>query len=189
MIRFVQDTDIQDIIQIYAPYIKDTAITFEYEIPTYHDMLKRVQNISQTYPYIVYLSNQQVIAYAYAHAYSERAAYQWSVELSIYVHKDHLRQGIGQILYNALLDLLKAQNIHTVYACITSPNDNSDHFHQALGFKAIGHFTKAGFKLGKWRDVTWYEKTILDYEEQPRPMIPIQDLNSKIIHDLLQKYQ
>ena len=138
-IRLVQEADAEEILSIYEPYIKETAITFECEMPSLGEFRNRIQEISVDYPYIVCLSNGKIIGYAYAHRQMERAAYQWNVELSVYIDKSHLRCGMGKTLYSALIEILKLQNVRNVYGGVTSPNENSERLHEYFGLKSWGY--------------------------------------------------
>ncbi len=98
------------------------------------------KTIAADYPYLVCLSDDKIVGYAYAHKHHERDAYQWNAELSVYIRKDHMRCGIGKVFYNALMDILKMQNIRNVYGCVTVPNENSERFHESFGFRRVGDF-------------------------------------------------
>lgn len=172
-LRLALESDIQAILRIYAHYI-DTPITFEYELPTLQEFMNRWERISNQYPYIVCEEAGEVIAYAYASRQRERAAYQWNVELSIYVAPAYTARGIGKQLMSALLELLKLQKIRNVYGCITLPNDASVRLHESFGFQRIGIYHNTGFKCGAWYDVVWYEKQIMSYDE-PSPLIPFSE--------------
>ena len=138
IIRMVKDTDAQEILSIYAHYIKETAITFEYEVPTLAEFTKRIREISSDYPYLVCWLDGNIIGYAYAHRQMERAAYQWNAELSVYIDKSHLHHGIGKALYSALIKILRMQNVCNLYGSVTSPNKNSEKLHEAFGFSKLG---------------------------------------------------
>ncbi|MDO4273275.1 MAG: GNAT family N-acetyltransferase [Eubacteriales bacterium] len=184
-IRFAEENDAAEILSIYEPYIKDTAVTFEYETPSLDEFSQRIRNISSQYPYIVCISDNKIIGYAYAHRHMERAAYQWNAELSVYIEKSCLRCGTGKILYQALIDILKLQNIRNVYGCVTSPNPNSEKLHEYFGFKKSGVYHNTGFKCGAWRDVIWFEKQINDHTLNPAPFLPIQYVDKKILEGIL----
>ena len=157
-IRTASPSDAPALLSIYAPYVENTAITFEYTVPTPEDFRERIARTLDRYPYLVAQLNGTVMGYAYASAFHPRAAYDWSAEVSIYVSEDARGSGIGTRLYAALEDILKQQNIVNVNACIAFPNPGSISFHEKLGYQTVGHFTKCGYKLGRWWDMIWMEK-------------------------------
>lgn len=183
-LRMANVNDAEEILRIYAPYVRDTIITFEYEVPTISEFRERIKNTLENYPYIVCLIGDKIIGYAYAGKYKERAAYMWNAELSIYLDKEYTKHGIGKILYKALLDILKIQNIQNVYGCITADNIASEKFHEHFGFNKLGIFHKSGYKFNKWHDVTWYEKNIGGYGE-PKEVISIKEVDNKSIDEIL----
>lgn len=185
--RLVKKSDAQEILDIYTPYITESTITFEYEVPSLDEFEKRIENISDRFPYIVCILDNQIIGYAYAHELSERAAYQWSAELSIYLKQGLDKKGIGSIMYNLLMDILKLQNIKNVYGCITGENERSIKFHENLGFELVGKYKKAGYKFDKWLDVVFYEKEIGEKDENPDFIIPIKDIDKESINRILQQ--
>lgn len=172
-IRLASPEDAPSLLNIYAPYVRDTAITFEYDVPTVEEFRSRIEHTLRTYPYLAAEIDGQAAGYAYASAFKGRAAYDWSVETSIYVSMDCRGRGIGTRLYAALEDLLRRQNILNVNACITYPNPDSIRFHERLGYRTVAHFTKCGFKLGRWYDMIWMEKMLGEHTEKPRSVIPL----------------
>lgn len=187
-IRFMGDEDIADILAIYESYITDTTITFECNVPSLEEFTKRTKTIASDYPYLVCLIDDKIVGYAYAHRHHERDAYQWNAELSVYIHKDHMRCGIGKVFYNALMDILKLQNIRNVYGCVTVPNENSERFHESFGFRRVGDFFNTGYKLGAWLDVAWFEKAIGAYDADPKPILSISELDRKLLGAVLDRY-
>lgn len=175
MIRFAKETDAKALLSIYQHYI-DTEITFEYELPSEQEFQKRIRAVSEEYPYLVYEKNGEILGYAYAHRHLERAAYQWNVELTVYLHPDAVSRGIGRKLYEELLGILKEQGICNAYSLVTRPNEKSEKLHEAMGFTRLGVLKNTGYKNGKWRDVSWYEKQLNPYTENPSPFIKIGDL-------------
>ncbi|NPV93526.1 MAG: N-acetyltransferase [Firmicutes bacterium] len=159
-IRLAAPSDAAGILDIYAPFILNTAVTFELEVPTVQEMAQRIENTLARYPWVVWEVDRKVAGYAYASTYNERAAYQWSVVSSVYVDQSCRKQGGATRLYSALRDFLRLQGFHRVYAIIALPNQASERFHQGFGFEAVGTFHRAGFKLGQWHDVGWYELSI-----------------------------
>ena len=183
LIRFVRNQDAARILEIYAPYITDTVISFEYDVPSLADFTARVKKISSKYPYLVYERDGVVIGYAYASPYIERAAYDYTVDLSVYVDAAYCGQSIGECLYASLLDILAKQGFYNAYACITATNQNSLNFHKRMGFTDAGTHPLAGFKHGKWLDVCWYYKRLQADTNPPQPLKQISSFNNS---DLLQ---
>lgn len=166
-IRPATPLDAEEILNIYAPYITDTAITFEYTVPNLEDFRQRIVNTLQKYPYLVALEDDKIVGYAYAGVFKGRAAYDHCVETSIYVQMDVHGKGIGKALYAELEERLKEQGILNVNACITwSEKENeyvthqSPDFHEHLGYKRCAHFHQCGYKFGQWFDMIWMEKMI-----------------------------
>ena len=179
IINRVEMEDAEELLSIYAPYVKNTAISFEYEIPTVEEFMNRISHISSKYPYIKAVEDGKIMGYAYANTFKGRKAYDWSVETSIYVKANSSRKGVGTLLYNELERYLKLQNIINVNACITYPNEKSENFHKKFGYKTVGHFTKCGYKFGQWNDMIWMEKFIGEHTIPPKAVIPFSELNLK----------
>ncbi|SDI26840.1 GNAT family N-acetyltransferase [Desulfosporosinus hippei] len=182
--RMATKEDAEEILELYAPYVTDTAITFEYEVPSVQEFAERISNITKKYPYLVAIENKRIIGYAYASAFKERAAYDWAVETSVYLRQDCRGKGVGKKLYLALEEILRQQNILNLNACIayTTTEDGyltngSTYFHNQLGYKKVGHFTKCGYKFNTWYDMIWMEKMIGEHSCNPEPVIPITDLH------------
>lgn len=159
--------DAAELLDIYAVYVKDTAISFEYDIPTVSEFAKRIETISSKYPYLKIVENGRILGYAYASAFKGRRAYDWSVESTIYIRKDLRNRGIGKILYAELERILSAMGILNMNACIAVPKGEDSHltndsvlFHEALGFKPVGIFHDSGYKFNTWYDMTWMEKML-----------------------------
>lgn len=184
--RLADVSDTKEILDIYAPYITDTAITFEYDIPSIEEFRGRIEHISLEYPYVVCTYKDEIIGYAYAHRYGERAAFQWDVELSIYLDMNFKSLEIGKILYNKVIEILKLQNVQNIYACITSANDKSIKFHEKMGFEFIGIFKDTGYKFDKWYDITWFGMRVKDKNEKPAKVKNIKDIDFKDISAILE---
>lgn len=129
-IRMAEESDAQALLAIYAPYVEKTAVTFEYEVPTVLEFKNRIASTLKRYPYLAAIRDGHILGYAYASAFKERAAYDWAVETSIYVSEGARRTGAGSLLYEALEDYLKRQNVINVNACIAYPNPGSIAFHE-----------------------------------------------------------
>lgn len=167
-IQKVTVKDAKELIDIYAPYVRDTAISFEYEVPTVTEFEERIKKISSKYPYLKVTDDSgKILGYAYAGAFKERAAYDWAVETTIYIKEGYHKKGIGKYLYEALEEELKAMGVLNLNACIayTQCEDRyltnaSMHFHESLGYKLVGIFHKCGYKFNTWYDMIWMEKLI-----------------------------
>ena len=188
IMRLVTKEDAEEILKLYAPYVTDTAITFEYNVPSIEEFSERINNIAKKYPYIVAIENNRIIGYAYASAFKERAAYDWAVETTIYLGQDSRGKGVGKKLYLALEKILKKQNILNLNACIAYASaedvyltNASTYFHNQLGYKKVGHFSKCGYKFETWYDMIWMEKMIGEHSCNPKPVILITDLHELVI--------
>ena len=167
-IRNVSLDDVKDILNIYSYYIKNTAITFEINVPKEEDFKLRIKEISNNYPYIVLLKDGIIKGFAYSHIYYGRDAYKYSHEVSIYIDKDSKGLGYGKKIYLELESRLKKLGIINLYAAIALPTiendkylDNaSELFHLKMGYKRIGLFSKCGYKFNNWYDLIWMEKII-----------------------------
>ncbi|WP_024734719.1 GNAT family N-acetyltransferase [Enterocloster asparagiformis] len=168
-IRPAVAADAAALLEIYAPYVRETTITFEYETPGKETFAGRIEGIAAEYPYLVCEIDGRIAAYAYGHRHMERAAYQWNAELSVYVDRGQLRRGIGRALYQAVMEILKLQNVQTVYGIVTSPNENSERLHVAMGFTKRALFPQMGYKFGGWLDVAWYEKNLGGHGKDMEP--------------------
>lgn len=175
-IRLATPADAAALLEIYAPYVRDTAITFEYEVPSLSEFAERIRHIQTKYPYLVAEENKTLYGYAYASDFKGRAAYAWSVETSIYVRRDTRHRGIGGKLYRALEDCLARQHVCNLCACIAYPNPESIAFHEAWGYKQAAHFHASGFKLDSWQDMIWMEKTLCPHSIPPKAFVPITEI-------------
>lgn len=178
-IRWAKASDAAQLLDIYAPYVKDTAITFEYMVPTMEEFSERMRKTLTKYPYLVAVQEEQILGYAYASEFKSRAAYDWAVETTIYVKQETRKSGVGKKLYLDLEGVLKRQNICNLYACIAYPNPGSIGFHEHLGYQTIGHFSKCGYKFETWYDMIWMEKMIGEHTINPEPFIPITELDDQ----------
>ena len=176
-IRMASESDAEEILAIYAPYVLHTAITFEYVVPTVEEFKKRIKKTVEKFPYLVAVKDGRILGYAYVSPFKERAAYDWAVETSIYIKEECREGGIGKKLYLALEGILKKQNIINLNACIAYPNPKSIGFHEHFGYKTVGHFTKCGYKFDTWYDMIWMEKMIDEHTIPPKPVIPVAELD------------
>lgn len=175
-IRLATPEDAPALLAIYAPYVENTAITFEYEVPAIDDFRERIRHTLEQYPYLVAEMNNRICGYAYASCFKTRAAYRWSVETSIYVREDAKSMGVGRALYEALESCLARQNVCNLCACIAYPNPASEAFHKRFGYKTVAHFHKSGFKNNQWVDMIWMEKELCPHSIPPLPFIPFPEL-------------
>jgi len=157
IVRLADAGDAAAIAAIYAPSVTDAATSFELAPPTPHDIAGRIAATSPHAPWLVLIRAGEVAGYAYASRHRERAAYQWSVDTSVYVRADQRRTGVGRALYRVLLALLEVQGFYAVHAGITLPNPGSVALHEAVGFRRIGVEPAVGYKLGAWHDVGWWQ--------------------------------
>ncbi len=157
MIRVVRNKDIPQICAIYNYYIDNTTHTFEEEPVSLVEMAKRVSTITGSLPWYVYEDGGQVLGYAYAAKWKERAAYRHTVESTVYVEKNAIGRGIGEKLYRSLLAELKSREKHAVLAGIALPNERSRRLHARLGFKKVGRLREVGYKCNRWVDVEYWE--------------------------------
>ncbi len=182
-IRVATIDDAAAVQQIYAPFCEASAITFEEEPPTVSEIERRIESTLETYPWLVYEETTQadsptVVGYAYADSLRKREAYQWVVELSVYVKEGYRSTGIGTALYTKLLRLLEQQGIRDAYAVTTLPNQATVEFHDRLGFERLVDFPKMGYTEGKWHDVAWWRYEINPKCDEPEPIIPFADLRA-----------
>ncbi len=168
-INLITNNDIEGVLKVYAPYIEETAISFEYEVPTLEEFIGRVHAITKQYPWLVAKEHGNVIGYAYGTTHRARTAYQWSVEVAIYMAKDYRGKGIGKQLYHQLFELLKQQGYCTAFAGMTLPNEKSEALHLSCGFEEIGVFKNIGYKNNQWHSVKWFQKQLGDYNKVELP--------------------
>ena len=184
-IRTVQLSDAEAILKVYAPFITDTCISFEYVVPSMEEFSQRIASISAEYPYIVLEEAGEIVGYAYSHRYLERVAYSWDVEVTIYLAPKVQGKGLGVILYDALEKLMALQNIKNLYSCITGDNVHSIEMHRSMGYELIGTFPKAGFKHDRWLDVVWMAKAIGEKENAPLPFVPFAEVEANSVQEVL----
>ena len=159
-IRLATPTDAPGIAAIYRPYVEGTVISFELTPPADADMAGRISRVIAELPWLVCEEAGAILGYAYASRHHDRAAYQWSVDTSVYVHEAQRRRGLGHALYTELFACLRDQGYYTAYTGITLPNIASVALHERFGFEPVGIYRKAGFKLGRWWDVGWWQKPL-----------------------------
>jgi L-amino acid N-acyltransferase YncA len=176
MIRFYTPADAAAMLEIYRPYVTQSAVSFEYEPPTLDQFTARLAGFAAVYPVLVCQLDGQIAGYAYAHRLQERKAYDWNAETTIYVDKRFARRGVARALYQALFALLRLQHVHTLYAIITQPNRPSMEFHRAMGFETVYIQQNAGYKMGLWRDVAWMRHVLTPCQGAPEALMPVSAL-------------
>ncbi|HSS23913.1 MAG TPA: GNAT family N-acetyltransferase [Mycobacterium sp.] len=160
-------------VEIYRPYVLDTVITFETDVPSVEEMAGRIVDARALHEWLVLEVDGDVTGYAYAHQLNSRAAYQWSVETSVYLAQDALRSGGGRMLYAELLRRLTECGFRRAFAGIAQPNDASNALHQAFGFRRVGRFRRVGWKHGAWHDVEWWQLDVIGPDDEVDPPRPI----------------
>ena len=158
MIRIATEADVAQMLAIYAPYIENTTITFEYHVPTEMEFLERFRRITTRFPWLVWEENGRILGYAYGSAPFERDAYRWCAEDSVYLLPEAQGKGIGSRLCLALEKVLFYQGFRRIYALITAENKKSVIFHQKLGYTLRAELPDTGYKFGRWIGVVWMDK-------------------------------
>jgi L-amino acid N-acyltransferase YncA len=173
-VRMATDHDAAAVAAIYEPIVRETAISFELLPPTAEEMRTRIENTLPHLPWLVSIDGGGTInGYAYASKHRERAAYQWSVDTTVYVRVDSRGKGVGKALYHALFNELVALGYCQAFAGIALPNDSSVRLHESVGFTPIGIYRQVGFKLGRWHDVGWWQRPLcsISVPEAPKSYI------------------
>ena len=185
MIRLATPRDAAGIHAIYAPVVRDTFISFELEAPTESQLAQRVAATLRRFPWLVEEDAEGIAGYAYACEHRERLAYQWSVDVSCYVHPRARRRGVGRALYRSLLAVLRAQGFCNAFAGIALPNPASVALHESVGFTLLGQYRNVGFKSGAWRDTGWFQCPIGDLPAEPRAPLAIPELEGEVLERAL----
>jgi phosphinothricin acetyltransferase len=183
VIRTAAPDDAAELLNIYRPYVEETAISFEYETPSVVEFEQRIRDTLVRYPYLVAETADGIAGYAYAAPFKTRPAYDWSVETTIYLRKDCRGQGIGSLLYEALETALRRQHILNANACI-AVTDTEDpyltnasmHFHEHMGYRLVARFHQSGCKFHRWYDMIWMEKMLGEHTADAKRPIPFSDL-------------
>lgn len=176
MIRAATVEDAAALLEIYGYYVKNTAITYEYDVPTEENFRQRIQKTLTQHPYLVWEENGRILGYAYAGRFFERKSFDWAAEASVYVHKDARGQGIGPKLYEKLEECLRMQGYVYLNVRIAYPETedeyltrNSVRFHEHMGYKLCAHFRNCANKFGRWYDLVQMEKYLCDLPQHPQP--------------------
>lgn len=189
-VRAATPQDAEQLLEIYTPFVISadcslSNVSFELEAPSVEEFSQRIVDISSKYPYLVGEKDGQILGYVYCHPYRERLAYQWSVEVTIYLAPAGQGKGLGRVLYEAMESILRLQGITMLYSCITLGNEHSIKMHEALGYRLIGTFSKSGYKNGQWLDTVWLEKQLQACPAQPANMKSWRDLPSAAVENVL----
>ena len=178
IIRIASPKDAPALLEIYAPYVQKTAISFECEVPSAEEFQTRIKTVLQKYPYLVAEKNGEVLGYACTHSFVGRVAYDHCAETTIYLKENSRKSGIGKRLYLALEEISRAQNIYNLNACIGYPEAEDEHltmnsilFHEHMGYRFVGRFHKCGYKFGTWYDMAWMEKVLTQHPKTPQPVV------------------
>lgn len=187
-IRVATPKDGAALLNIYKWYIENTAVTFETEVPSVEEFERRIENTLVRFPWLVCEIDGAVAGYAYASKHRERAAYQWSADLSIYVDAKFHRKHIATALYQVSVETLRLQGYYTAFAGVTTPNPKSEAFHADYGFDTVGVFENVGYKLGQWWGVKWFKYALTDYQKVPStpkafPEVAGTEIFEKILRD------
>lgn len=171
-VRAAMPQDAEQLLEIYTPFVisEDCSVSnvsFELTAPSLAEFRQRIVDISSKYPYLVGEKDGQILGFVYCHPYRERLAYQWSVEVTIYLAPAGQGKGLGRLLYETMEKLLCLQGVTMAYSCITVGNDHSIKMHEAVGYRLIGTFSKSGYKNGQWLDTVWLEKQLQPCPKQP----------------------
>jgi L-amino acid N-acyltransferase YncA len=173
-IRMAGLGDAGAVAEIYRPYVTDGVTSFEVTPPSAAEMARRIEAVLALAPWLIALDEAGApIGYAYASRASEREAYQWLVDASVYIRAGHHRRGVGRALYGALFPLLRLQGFYVVHAGVTLPNAASVGLHESFGFRPIGVYPAVGWKLGAWRDVGWWNLPLQERPATPAPPLPL----------------
>ncbi|WP_458206512.1 arsinothricin resistance N-acetyltransferase ArsN1 family B [Haladaptatus sp. NG-SE-30] len=188
-IRLATESDAPQIAAIYEPIVRETVISFETDPPDETEMADRISATLPTYPWLVCEHDGETLGYAYASSHRSRDAYQWSVDVSVYVRADHRRSGVGRGLYESLFALLRPQGFYNAYAGIALPNPASVGLHESMGFEQVGVYRNVGYKNGAWHDVGWWQLRFSlgtsatsadsDTPPDPDPPSPLTELDTK----------
>ncbi|MDO4269939.1 MAG: GNAT family N-acetyltransferase [Eubacteriales bacterium] len=176
VLRAAVEADAPAMLALYAPYVLETTVSSEYTPPSLAEFRERMHTYQAKLPWLVCTVDDEIVGYGYASPHRQRAAYQWSVETSIYVAAEWHRNGIAGAIYSALFELLAMQGYYNIFVGVTSPNERSMKFHKAMGFIISGAYQESMYKFGQWRDVLWMGKTLRPHEGEPQPTVPFPEI-------------
>ena len=172
MLRIATLADVPEILEIYGPYVLNTTVSFEYDVPTPEAFTQRFLTYTAQFPWLVWEEDGRILGYAYASPPYSRAAYRWCAEPSVYLRPEARGRGIGAKLYAALEKILALQGYQVLYALITSENTASLRFHEKQGYLKRAEFPHCGFKFGRWLGIFWYEKRTKPVKIPSNPPMP-----------------
>jgi L-amino acid N-acyltransferase YncA len=153
--------------EIYAPFVSDSGVSMEEQVPDEPEFARRIERISLTHPWLVAERDGTVVGFAYGSPHRARAGYRWAADVAVYVAAAERRRGVGRALYESLLPLLARQGLYVACAGIALPNDASVALHEAVGFTAVGIYRGIGFKSGSWWDVGWWQAQLIEPDGSP----------------------
>lgn len=185
-IRFATRADAGELLEIYSYYVTKTNFTLQIALPTVYEFADLIESTGSKFPYLVYVDNDEILGYAYAHDVRPREGFRFTAETSIYVKHGLQKGGIGAALYGKLFTLLKKQNIIKLYAVLCTPNEPSRLFHLRQGFFEVATFQKIGYKFDQWFDVLHMEKQINEQPDTPLPPLTIKQLDPQFVKEVLQ---
>lgn len=179
IIRSATVDDAPTLLNIYSYYVENTGVTFEYEPPTLDEFRSRIASTLPKYPYLCILRGDEILGFAFAHAFRERPAYDYSVETTIYIRHDVRGEGCGRAVYTTLEEALRKMNVTNLYACVGYADQEDEYltnaspkFHERMGYRTVGKFYNCGYKFGRWYSMIWMEKIIGEFTPDPEPIIP-----------------
>ena len=175
-IRTATEDDAEAILDIYAPIVRETAISFEDDVPSVEEMRRRIREKLERYPWLVAEEGDHLLGYGYAGPLRSRAAYRWSAEVSMYIRDDARGKGVGTAIGMEMTGILLRMGVVTLFGGTTLPNPPSEGIYRASGFEEAGVWRNAGYKLGRWHDVGWYQRSIRELDGEPPEFVPFGDL-------------
>lgn len=187
MVREATAQDAAALLEIYAYYVENTATTFEYQPPSLAEFINRITAARKRYPYLLIERGNEILGFAFAHAFRERPAYDYAAEVTVYLRRDQRHRGLGRILYSALEEELRKMGVISLYACVALPSGedsrlsmDSPNFHETMGYRRCGEFHNCGYKFGKWYTMVWMEKILCGFPAHPAPLTAYPDLPRQI---------
>lgn len=184
--------DAPRLVEIYRYYVERTAVSFEWTTPSVEEFRARMARTMERYPYLVALVGGEVVGYSYAGPFVGRAAYDWSVEMTIYLDPQMRHRGVGGALYAVMEEILRRMGILNLNACIGYPQVDDEYltkdsarFHEHLGYHMVGRFHNSGYKFGRWYDMVWMEKILGEHTSDPEPVTNYNQLREGLTGELL----